>query len=48
LTYLGDTALKRDRTDAALSLLGRATKMNQDIRIAYLDLASIYLREEKY
>ena len=48
LTYLGDIALKRDRTDAALSLLGRATKMNQDIRIAYLDLASIYLREEKY
>jgi tetratricopeptide (TPR) repeat protein len=48
LTYLGDIALKSDRTDAALSLLGRATKMNQDIRIAYLDLGFIYLREEKY
>jgi Tfp pilus assembly protein PilF len=28
--------------------LGRATKINQDIRLAYLDLGSIYLREERY
>jgi Tfp pilus assembly protein PilF len=29
-------------------LLDRATKMNKDIRFAYLDLGFIYLREERY
>src|SRR5208282_6175953 len=48
LTYLGDIALKRDHTDAALSLLDRATRINKDIRIAYLDLGFVYLREARY
>ena len=48
MTYLGDIALKGDHADAALSLLGRATKINQDIRLAYLDLGALYLRQEKY
>jgi tetratricopeptide (TPR) repeat protein len=48
LTYLADIALKGDHPDAALSLLDRATKINKDIRFAYLDLGFIYLRKERY
>ena len=48
LAYLGDVAWKSNDAAVALPLLYRAVKTGQHVRIAYLDLGSIYMRQEKF
>jgi tetratricopeptide (TPR) repeat protein len=48
LAYLGDIEMKRNNPEAALSFLGRATKLKDDIRIAYLDMGTILAQEKRY
>jgi tetratricopeptide (TPR) repeat protein len=48
LAYLGDIEMKRNNPEAALSLLGKATKLQDDIRIAYLDMGTILAQQKRY
>jgi tetratricopeptide (TPR) repeat protein len=48
LAYLGDIEMMRNNPEAALSLLGKATKLKDDIRIAYLDMGTIFARQKRY
>jgi len=48
LAYLGDIEMKRNNPEAALALLGQATKLRDDIRIAYLDLGTILAQQKHY
>jgi tetratricopeptide (TPR) repeat protein len=48
LTYLGDIEMKRDHREAALALLGKATTLKDDIRIAYLDMGTILAEQKRY
>jgi tetratricopeptide (TPR) repeat protein len=48
LAYLGDIEMKRDNPEAALSFLGRATQLKDDIRIAYLDMGTILAQQKRY
>ena len=48
LAYLGDIEMKRNNPEAALSLLGKATKLQDDIRIAYLDLGTVLAQQKRY
>ena len=41
LAYLGDIALKEDKTQEALGYLEKATRQRKDLRIAYLDLGAV-------
>jgi tetratricopeptide (TPR) repeat protein len=48
LAYLGDMEMKRNNPEAALSLLGKATKLKDDIRIAYLDMGTILAQQKRH
>ena len=48
LAYLGDIEMKRNNPEAALSLLGKATKLKDDIRFAYLDMGTILAQQKRY
>jgi tetratricopeptide (TPR) repeat protein len=48
LAYLGDIEMKRNNPEAALSLLTKATKLKDDIRIAYLDTGTILAQQKRY
>jgi tetratricopeptide (TPR) repeat protein len=48
LAYLGDIEMKRNHPEAALALLGKATKLQNDIRIAFLDMGTILAQEKRY
>jgi tetratricopeptide (TPR) repeat protein len=48
LAYLGDIEMKRDNLDAALTLLGKATELKPDVRIAHLDMGIILGQQEQY
>jgi tetratricopeptide (TPR) repeat protein len=48
LAYLGDIEMKRNNPEAALSLLGKATKLKDDIRIAYLDMGTVFAQQKRY
>ena len=41
MAYLGDIQLKQNAPDRALPLLNQATQLQNDIRIAYLDIGDI-------
>ena len=48
LAYLGDVEMKRNNPEAALAQLGKATKLKDDIRIAYLDMGAIFAQQRRY
>lgn len=48
LAYLGDTELKRENLERAKSLLERSVETNSNIRLAYLDLGAILVRQKQY
>jgi tetratricopeptide (TPR) repeat protein len=48
LAYLGDMEWKNDHPEAALSLLVRAVKINDSLRIVHTDLGAIYLQQKEY
>jgi tetratricopeptide (TPR) repeat protein len=48
LAYLGDIECKNDHPDAAIALLKRAQRVNDDLRIVYVDLGAIYLQQKDY
>ncbi len=48
LTYLGDIAMKQNRTDEALSLLRRAVRKRNDLRVAFLDLGVLLIQNQQY
>ena len=48
LAYLGDIELKKNAPDKALPLLQKATKMRNDLRVAYLDIGAILSDQKKY
>jgi len=48
LAYLGDIELKRNDPDKAIPLLDKAVQLRTDIRVAYLDLGTIFSQQKKY
>lgn len=48
LAYLGDIAWKNNDADAALSFFDRARKINDRIRVIYLDCGAIYMQQKNY
>jgi tetratricopeptide (TPR) repeat protein len=48
LAYLGDIEMKQNHPEEALALLGKATRLQDDIRIAYLDLGTILTQQKRY
>ena len=48
LAYLGDIEMKRNHPEAALALLAKATKLQDDIRIAFLDTGAILAQQKRY
>jgi tetratricopeptide (TPR) repeat protein len=48
LAYLGDIALKATNPDQALPLLRKAVGLNNDIRIAYVDLGAVLTQQQQY
>jgi tetratricopeptide (TPR) repeat protein len=48
LAYLGDIEMKRNNPEAAVSLLCKATKLKDDIRIAYVDMGTIRAQQKRY
>lgn len=48
LAYLGDIEMKRSNPETALALIGKATKLKDDIRIAYLDKGAILAQQKRY
>jgi len=47
MAYLGDIQLKQNAPDRALPLLNKATQLQSDIRIAYLDIGDILAQQKK-
>src|SRR5581483_5655921 len=47
LAYWGDIELERGNTENAQSLLQKAIQASDKVRIAYLDLSTIYMRQNK-
>jgi tetratricopeptide (TPR) repeat protein len=48
LAYLGDIEMKWNHPEEALALLGKATKLQNDVRIAYLDMGTILAQQKRY
>ena len=48
VAYLGDIEMKRDHPDAALALLVKAAKLQDDIRIAFLDMGTVFAQQKRY
>lgn len=46
--YLGDIEMKANNFDRALSLLRKAEEGRSDIRIAYIDMGSIFTEQKRY
>ena len=45
---LGDIAMKKEEPEKALKLLREATQLRDDVRMAYMDLASILVDQKQY
>lgn len=48
LAYLGDIEMRNGNAEKALDLLQRATRLKNDIRLAYTDLGIIYFEKKDY
>jgi tetratricopeptide (TPR) repeat protein len=48
MAYLGDIQLKQNAPGRALPLLNKATQLQNDIRIAYLDIGDILAQQKKH
>jgi len=48
LAYLGDTELRSGDSEKSFDLLQKAVRLNRDIRVAHVDLGSIYLLRKRY
>ena len=48
LAYLGDIAMKRTNPDEALVFLKKAVRINNEIRLAYVDLGAVLTQQKQY
>jgi tetratricopeptide (TPR) repeat protein len=48
LAYLGDIEMKKNNSEKAISLLSKAVQLNNQIRIAYLDLGGVFAEQKRY
>jgi tetratricopeptide (TPR) repeat protein len=48
LAYLGDIEFRLNEPEKALPLLNKAIQMRNDIRVAYVDLGTIFSQQKKY
>jgi len=48
LAYIGDIEWKNNQPEKAQLFLERATRANKNLRLAYVDLGSIYLQQKNY
>jgi tetratricopeptide (TPR) repeat protein len=48
IAYLGDIAMKRGDNEKALKLLRKAAQLQENVRLAYMDIAGILVDQKQY